>query len=137
MQAKAFLPILEKYQDRDTNPASEPQEKIAWRMEMDNSWYYFIMAGDIKIGVVRIREKGGWYGFSPIFILPEHQGKGYGQQAILAAEALYPEARRWSLSTIKQEEKLLRFYSKMGYRLTGEEWTVNDRMTLVAFEKII
>ena len=137
MQVKAFLPLLEKYQDYDTNPASEPSEKIKWRMEMENSWYYFIMAGKEKIGAVRIRKKDEWYSLSPISILPEYQGKGYGQQAIVAAETLYPEAKRWRLDTIKQEEKLLHLYRKMGYCLTGEERIVNERTTLVDLEKII
>ena len=137
MQVAAFTPLLEKYQDFDTSPAAEPLEKILWRMEMPNSEYYFILADEVKVGVVRIRWNEKHHSISPIFILPEYQGYGYAQQAIQLAEALYPEAKCWVLDTIWQESKLLHLYQKMGYHFTGSEHVVNDRMTLVDLVKII
>lgn len=71
---------------------------------------------------------------NPLFILPEYQGRGIAQQAISSAEALHG-AHFWELDTIAQEAGNCHLYEKMGYRATGESAPVNDRMTLVRYEK--
>jgi GNAT superfamily N-acetyltransferase len=70
-----------------------------------------------------------------MFILPEFQGQGFAQQAIKAAEALYPQAEGWQLDTIKEERKLCHLYEKMGYKRTGKEEVLQDNMTIVYFAK--
>ena len=45
MQKVAFADLLEKYQDFDTNPASEPKEKTVKRLNSASSYFYFICAG--------------------------------------------------------------------------------------------
>ncbi len=69
-----------------------------------------------------------------MFIVPEHQGKGYGQDAMALVEDVV-DAERWELETILQEEGNCYFYEKMGYRRTGATREVNDRMTIVSFAK--
>ncbi|MCL2427552.1 MAG: GNAT family N-acetyltransferase [Oscillospiraceae bacterium] len=68
-------------------------------------------------------------------ILPDHQGKGYAQQAIIQAELLNPQAKHWILDTIKQEEKLCHFYEKMGYKQTGVQTNIKDGMDLMGYAK--
>lgn len=105
-------------------------------MVQDFTEYYFICAGESPIGVIRIVSlQNGLRRIAPMFILPEHQGKGYAQQAILAAEALYPNAAGWELGTVKQEEKLRYLYEKMGYRPTGQEENIQDGMTIIYYAK--
>lgn len=72
---------------------------------------------------------------SPIFILPRFQNKGYGQVVINKLLALYPEVVTWKLDTIKQEAGNCHLYEKCGFVRIGEEKIVNDKMTLVDYEK--
>ncbi len=136
MQIKAFAHLLDKYHDYITNPGAEPLEKIMQRMEQDFTDYYFIQLGSENIGVIRVvKLHNGAYRISPIFILPEFQGRGYAQQAIKNAESLYPDACRWELDTIKQEPKLCYLYKKMGYATTGKEEEIQPGMTIIFYEK--
>jgi len=50
-------------------------------------------------------------------------------------EHLYPDARKWELDTIAQEEKLCHLYEKMGYRKTGRVEKLKDGMDIVYYEK--
>lgn len=67
MQLESFQPLLEKYQDYDTNPASEPIDKMLVRLN---------------------QEEGNCY-----------------------------------------------LYEKMGYHRTGKTKAINDKLTLVFYEK--
>lgn len=135
MRRKAFLPVLERYQDFDTNPAAESWEDFQ-RYFRKNSDNYFIQLGEIPVGTLRVvRLSEDSCRLSPISILPEYQGKGYAQQALLIVETLYPLAKSWSLDTIKQEPKLVHLYKKLGYRRTGEEIPIKEGMTLVVYQK--
>ena len=156
MQVEAFSELLEKYQDYDMSPAAEPLDKIVARFEQPWTTYYFIVAEEKKeeldpicamgarfetnqsetVGVIRVVDKkdGSRKRISPIWIMPEFRGRGYAQQAILAAEAIYGEDN-WSLDTILQEKGNLHLYEKLGYRRTGKIEHINERMDIVFFEK--
>lgn len=54
--------------------------------------------------------------------------------AILCAEELHGKAA-WELDTILKEKGNCFLYEKMGYRATGEMKRVNEKMTLVYYEK--
>lgn len=137
IQIRAFQGLLEKYRDYNTNPAAEPLEKIVSRMRMENSYYYFIVVEGEAVGFIRIQNNGADCKVSPICILPEYQGWGYAQRAMLEAEKLYPQAVSWELGTIKEEQKLCYFYEKLGYRRTGKETSIQPGMTIAGYEKII
>ncbi len=137
MRIQAFQPLLDKYQDYETNPAAETFEEFQ-RYFSETSDCYFIVAGEEKVGALRvIRQSENACKLSPILILPEYQGNGYAQQALEAVEKLYPKAKCWNLDTIKQESKLLHLYERAGYRRTGKEEAIKEGMTLVFFEKTI
>lgn len=71
------MPLLERYQDFDTSPANEPIGKIIDRINQPFTDYYIISDEGISIGGIRIvRKENKRYRVSPIFILPEYQGKG-------------------------------------------------------------
>lgn len=136
MQKAAFAPLLERYRDYDTSPAAEPLSRTEYRLAQPETYYYFILADGERVGAVRVCD---WKDsrpkrISPIFILPEHQSKGVGMRAMRLIEALHGETN-WSLGTIKQEERDCHFYKKLGYRLSGEETVVNERMTIVGYIK--
>ena len=136
MQVEAFSDLLEKYQDYDISPANEPMSRIMERLEQPFTYYYFIKDGDTAVGAVRVvdMKDGSPKRISPIFIMKEHRGKGFAKAAIKAAEKLHG-ADNWALDTILQEEGNCRLYEKMGYRRTGDTQVINERMTLVFYEK--
>lgn len=136
MQAEAFTDLLEKYQDFDLSPAAESIDKVIARFEQPWTKYYFIIAGRIKVGAIRVVDKqdGSRKRISPIWIMPEYRNKGYAQQAILAAEKIYG-SDHWCLDTILQEEGNLHLYEKLGYHQTGRLDKINDRMDIVYYEK--
>lgn len=136
MQVEAFSDLLEKYRDYDISPANEPMSRIMERLEQPFTYYYFIMDGDTAVGAVRVvdMKDSSPKRISPIFIMKEHRGKGFAKAAIRAVEELHG-ADNWALDTILQEEGNCRLYEKMGYRRTGDTQVINERMTLVFYEK--
>ncbi|WP_028519871.1 GNAT family N-acetyltransferase [Ruminococcus flavefaciens] len=136
MQVEAFSDLLEKYRDYDISPANEPMSRVMERLEQPFTYYYFIMDGDTAVGAVRVvdMKDGSPKRISPIFIMKEHRGKGFAKAAIRAVEKLHG-TENWSLDTILQEEGNCRLYEKMGYRRTGDTQVINERMTLVFYEK--
>ncbi len=97
--------------------------------------YWIIQVGEKKIGTIRVRNFGKVCILNQIAILPSYQNRGYGQEAILAIEAEYPETIRWELDTILQEDKLCHIYEKMGYVKTGQVENIKRGMDLVYYGK--
>ena len=138
MQVESFMPLYEVYHDAGS-PALESIERIRNRAKVPNRTYYFICVAGARVGVINIghndpNEHEISY-ISPIFILPRYQNRGYGYAAIEKAFAMHPEVKLWRLDTIKQEPRNCHLYEKCGFVLTGEEEVVNDKMTLVMYER--
>ncbi|MBO4485462.1 MAG: GNAT family N-acetyltransferase [Lachnospiraceae bacterium] len=137
MQVESFMPLYEVYHD-EGSPAIEPVERIRRRAALPNRTYYFICVAGARVGAINIGRKDSeedtMY-ISPIFILPRFQNRGYGYAAIQRAFAMHPEVKTWKLDTIKQEKRNCHLYEKCGFVRTGEEEVVNDRMTLVMYER--
>ena len=135
MQKEAFQSLLDKYQDFDLSPACEPLEKVIMRLEQPISAMYFILADGVKVGALRVRTlDDGFKKLGPIWVMPSQRNLGIAQQAIRLAEDIYG-ADRWLLDTILQEPGNCHLYEKLGYRRTGELRPVNDKLTLVFYEK--
>lgn len=137
MQKEAFAELYEKYQDTETSPVTENYENILLRFNQLETTYYFITADNIKVGVIRVVDfKDGVIRkrISPIFIMPEYRNQGYAQQAIAEAERIHGESY-WKLDTILQEKGNCYLYEKLGYHQTGKTEQINDKMTIVYYEK--
>ena len=136
MQKIAFADLLEKYQDFDTNPGNEPLEKVQWRLSLPATYFYFIQVDGVNAGAIRIidHQDASRKRISPLFVLPEFRGMGAAQAAIRAAEVIHGSTN-WNLGTILQEPLNCHLYEKMGYVSTGETKIINDRMTIVFYEK--
>lgn len=136
MQIEAFAGLLETYRDYDTNPGAESVDKVKARLEQGWTYFYFIVADGEKIGAIRVVDpkNGDAKRISPLFIQPAYRNRGYAQQAIREAERLHG-SENWSLGTIKQEKGNCHLYEKMGYHLSGTETIVNDKMTIIGYEK--
>ena len=137
MQKEAFSELYAKYQDTETSPAIEKCENILYRFNHPETTYYFITAYNVKVGVIRIVDcKDGVTRkrISPIFIMPEYRNQGYAQQAIKEAERIHGN-QNWKLDTSLQEEGNCYLYEKLGYHQTGKTEQINDKMTIVFYEK--
>ena len=137
MQKEALSELYAKYQDTETSPATEKYENILFRFNQPETTYYFITADNVKVGVIRIVDcKDGVTRkrISPIFIMPEYRNQGYAQQAIKEAERIHGN-QNWKLDTILQEKGNCYLYEKLGYHQTGKTEQINDKMTIVFYEK--
>ena len=106
------------------------------RLQQKQTDYYLIVYDKITVGAIRIvRKDNRRYRVSPIFILPEYQGKGIASATMQVVESLYEDAMVWELDTILEEQKLCGLYEKLGYRKTGKVTKINERMTIVFYEK--
>lgn len=136
MQVTAFQPLLEKYQDYDTNPGNEKMERVIQRIHNPRGRFLKILVDEVLAGAINIVEKEKHcYWISPLFILQEFQGKGVAQKAMTLAEELAPNAKSWNLSTILEEEGNCYLYRKLGYQQIGETKKLNEKTTLVYFKK--
>jgi GNAT superfamily N-acetyltransferase len=136
MQQVAFAELLERYQDYDMSPATEPLEKIRWKISHPGSYYYFILAGGQTVGAIRVLDlkDGSRKRISPLYIMPDYRGKGYAQAAMVEAERIHG-AKHWQLDTILQEAGNCYLYEKMGYHQTGHQTVMKESMTIVDYEK--
>ena len=137
MQIEAFSDLYEKYQDTDTSPATEPLEKILSRLRQCFTYYYIIEVDKNIVGALRVvdkKEKGGAKRISPIFILKKYRNMGIAQAAIIEAERIHGNDN-WELDTFLSEKGNCYLYEKMGFKSTGKTEKVNDKMTLVFYQK--
>ena len=136
MQKTAFSELLDRYQDYDTSPAYQPLDQLQLRLSQKDRSYYWIEVQGETVGVLSVtdHQDGRPKRLSPMFILPQFQGRGYAQEAIRQAEKIHGE-HGGELDTIMQDEKLGYLYEKLGYRKTGKTRVINARMTLVFYEK--
>jgi GNAT superfamily N-acetyltransferase len=136
MKIKSFMPLLVKYQDFETSPANEPIEKVIAEIKQLRTDYYIIKKDGISVGGIRIVKMENKHNrVSPVFVLPEYQGKGIGQKVFQMVEQIYFDVRVWELDTILQEQGNCYLYEKLGYERTGKTEIINDKMTLVYYEK--
>ena len=137
LQVKAFIPLLNKYKDFETNPANEPIEKIISRINQNNSVFYKVVADNTLVGAIRVfwREDDHFW-ISPMFILPTHQGKGIAQKVIALVESMFSQAITWELATILEEKRNCYLYEKMGYKKTGVSKKLNEHATLIYYKKV-
>jgi RimJ/RimL family protein N-acetyltransferase len=135
IQKESFMPLLEKYDDRDLNPALDTIERLESRMK--NSDTFFIVFKEEKIGALTLNSVDSeTIRLNRLFVSPSFQGKGLAQEAMKEAERLHSTCMNWELMTIKEESKLQHLYEKFGYKKTGVEKKGTDTMTLVQYRKV-
>lgn len=140
MKYHSFLPLYQRYRDEETSPVKESINKVASQLKSDTTDYYIITLDSVPVGAVRVVNDGieneeQLYRISPLFVLPEYQNMGIGYSVLQMLFAKYPNADKWRLSTIKQEFGNCHLYEKCGFTLVGSEVMINDKMTIVYYEK--
>jgi len=135
MQKICFAPHLERYQDFETSPVMTSHEEIQRWIQNEN--FYKIYLDDLWVGSINIRklDESGNYKLHIINILPAFQNRGIGQKAIKLAENLFPDAKSWVLDTLEDMPDNRHVYEKMGYSFTGKSEKINDKLTIVFYEK--
>ena len=141
MQKESFMPLYEKYHD-DMSPATETIERVKARAFSGERKYFFIVKDGARVGAINAGPKKSdpeeaCFYISPMFVLPKYQNKGIGYTALRKLFAMFPGVRVWKLDTILQEPGNCHLYEKCGFVRVGEERAVNDKMTLVDYEKRI
>jgi len=138
IQVKAFMPLLDKYKDYETNPSNETIERVITRINRPDGGFYKILADDQLVGAICVFWKEDvQFWISPMFILPTYQGKGIAQKAIILIEEMFLQANTWELATILEEERNCYLYEKMGYNKTGVSKKLNDNSTLIFYKKVL
>lgn len=115
LQIESFKALLNKYQDFDYSPGAEKPERTVQRLMEPITDFYFISLDGKHIGALRVCDFDRMCKLKQIFILPQYQGHGYAQKAIIMAETRYPGAVRWELDTILQEES---------YAIYTKKWVI-------------
>lgn len=136
LQKLAFRDLLEKYQDYDTNPGSEPMERVEARLAQSFTYFYYICRDDTIVGAIRVTDSmdGSRKRVSPVFILKQYRGRGYAKEAFAEIERIHGKTC-WSLETILQEPANCRLYEALGYHTTGRIENIKPGMDLVYYEK--
>lgn len=115
----------------------ESIEQIIEKINRENTIAYIFQLNDINVGWVRIREvEVNIYKVSALCVLPEYQNRGIAQEALKQIERYHPNAHKWVLSTILQEEGNCYLYEKIGYVKTGEIEQINKNMIIIGYEKL-
>lgn len=70
-----------------------------------------------------------------IFIDTLQQHKGYGKQAMLLIEEMYPNVKKWRLETPAENYELHAFYESLGYVKTGEITDKKSGIRAFIYEK--
>ena len=114
----------------------------AMKAIMPGRKYFFIISDGQKVGAINIGNKprdndNTIFHISPLFILPEFQNQGIGHAAIRKVFEMHPEATAWRLATILQEPANCHLYEKCGFERTGEKTVINEKMTIIGYEKRI
>lgn len=94
-----------------------------------------ILVDDINVGAIYVIKKESSHWISPMFILPEYQGKGIAQKVIMSVEKMFIDATSWELATILEEERNCYLYEKMGYVKTSVAKKINKDTTLIFYKK--
>ena len=136
LMREAFLPLYLRYQDHETSPANEPLEKTVRRLSAPDSHCFFISADGQTVGGIRIVDgSDGERRISPLFVAPRFQNRGIAGRVLAMCFEKFSDTVLWRLTTIKQEPGNCWLYRKMGFRQTPGETVINEKMTLIDFER--
>lgn len=57
MQVEAFQDLYTKYQDTESSPATEKNDKVIMRFKQSFTYYYFINVDGVNVGAIRVVDK--------------------------------------------------------------------------------
>lgn len=134
MQKRGFMDVFLKYFDLCSPVFNSYQKFSGYFKKLDMYW---IVYNHKSVGQIWIGAKGDTALLARIFVLKKFRNIGIAQQAIVLAEAVYPDCKRWRLDTIKEEKRNCHLYEKLGYTPSGAEHKINKRMTIMDYGKFM
>ncbi len=137
IQQKSYKPLFDKYHDPETNPYMESRETVLAKYTRPGTDGYVFMVDNRPVGSVRVIVRGDTCKISALAVLPEYQNRGMAQSALREIEGKYPGVKKWVLNTILEEPGNCHLYEKLGYVRTGRVKVINDRLTIVDYEKVV
>ncbi|MFZ7943272.1 MULTISPECIES: GNAT family N-acetyltransferase [Bacillaceae] len=135
IQREAFQSDLKKYKDYDSSPAAEPLDFFKYKLNQ-SLHYTIFLNGKISGGICIVKITDTHYRLFRLFLSPAIQNRGLGSKILTQLEKKFPQVKEWSLDTPKDNARTRHFYEKFGYKKT-KEFKVNDRLTLIEYEKKI
>ncbi len=135
IQRECFRSEYEKYKD-DGSPYRLSLERMRGKIAYAGGAYYRIVYQAATVGGIWVYEKEpGTYRMSILYVLPAYQGRGIGQKSLMMVEDLHQDVIHWELDCPDDLPINRHCYEKAGYRLTGKKEVINDRLTLVCYQK--
>ena len=134
LQKLAYISEAEIYNDYTIPPLVQPVEETIEAFKT----YTILKAvhqGKI-IGSVRGELTDNYVYVGRLMVHPDYQNQGLGTRLMLAIEAAFPQAKKFTLGTGHLSERNLSLYHKLGYRDISSE-VENDSLTIVRLEKTI
>jgi ribosomal protein S18 acetylase RimI-like enzyme len=97
-------------------------DSVDWNAEwIEKTPYYKILVDDLVAGGIIIFELGErHFELGRIWIDPDLQNRGIGQQAVVLMFGAFPEAKKWTVGTPSFAIRNQHFYEKMGFVRIGE-----------------
>lgn len=138
LQIRSFLPILQKYKDEETNPASEPLDKTLERITNSSKGFYKILRHHTLVGAVAVKHIAPSTIFlGPLFVDPDYQNQKIAQKALRLIEVEFSDIIFFELSAICQEKNTIHLYEKMGYIATEQTKKLTDSLEVLFFKKAL
>ena len=93
---------------------------LKFHMKMARSGHLYKLAENgLIVGGAILFPEGDTLNIGRIFISPEHFHKGYGIYMMHEIEAMFPEAKTFTLDTPAWNTRTNSFYTKLGYTESG------------------
>lgn len=135
IQKEAFKSDLQRYDDFPYSPAAESLPMLIDRIK--NSYHYSVFINNELAGALDIRKLShDHYYLYRVYLKPSFHNKGYGSHIMKWMENEFPDAKRWSLDTPKDNAQNHHFYEKLGYKEIGEH-KLTRKLTLLDYEKVM
>ncbi len=98
------------------------QSPSAITKQIADGYYYFIIAHDVPIGYLSLKEEGNSLFISKIYVSAASRGKGYGHRLMRYAINIANEfgLKKLRLTVNKHNTKSIAAYEKMGFSNTRE-----------------
>lgn len=134
-QARAFDDDARHFSDMPEGGGPPGYDDGGWQiMMMQRAAAYFCIMEDDRIigGAILFRQGPDHMELGRIWIDPDFQGRGLGQQIMGMLEAKFPQMTRWTLETPVWATRNHHFYARCGYVQVGPHPQMEDQ---IVFEK--
>ncbi|MNB83266.1 Acetyltransferase (GNAT) family protein [compost metagenome] len=138
VQKRTFDADARLYQNKEED-GPPGYDSAEWQAEqMMNAHYYKLATEDCIIGgmIVFPSPAATECHLGRIFIDPQYQNHGYGQESFRFLFQTYPVARKWTLDTPSWALRNHYFYEKLGFVRTGKMTDEVNGEVIIGYERV-